>query len=105
MQGIPVRQNGDPVSHTYVLAGSYLQFTNWCMYSRVNPRSRMVRYIDDDRCLRGGNHIDLVYTGTHYDHRAIRHIREVIRYLRAVGAIDKTYDQDESCEIEPNVVD
>lgn len=105
MQGIPVRANGDPVRRTFVIAGSYTQFTNWCMYSRVNPRSRLVKYASGPCCMRGYSDFDVVFTGTYQYHRDIRLIREDLLHYSAVGEIKHTYDQYESCEIEPDVID
>lgn len=108
MRGIPVLPSGDPVRRTFVLAGSYRQFGHWCMFSRVNPNSRNVKYVDEAYRLRGVRDIDVVYTGTYYDDfslRRMRAINDVLRYLRALGEIKNDYEQYESCEIEPNIVD
>jgi hypothetical protein len=105
MKGIPVRSSGDPLTRTLVLAGSYTQFSNWCMYSRVNPRSTMVRYVNDDQALRGNYDFDLVYTDRWSDRRDVGAILNQVRYLRAIGALQRSYNQFESCEIEPDVVD
>ena len=102
-QGVPVLQNGDPVRKTFVLAGSHTQFLNWCRYSRVNPRSRNVHYLDGAQKLHGFNDFDVVYTGTE-NPRHLAVLRELV-YRGALGYIKHTYGQHESCEIEPNVVD
>ena|SRR5690242_5154197 len=105
MKGIPVRANGDPVTRTFVYAGDYGQFLSWCRYSRVNPRSRMVKYISSDQTLRGVRMFDLVYTGTFKHWRDDMQIIHVMHYHRQLGNILKTWTQNESCEIEPDVVD
>ena len=105
MRGIPVRSTGDPLTLTLVLAGSYSQFSNWCMFSRVNPRSTMVRYINGAEALRGYHAFDLVYTGLWGARQDALEIGRVIRYYRDSGRISRTYDQYESCEVEPDVVD
>jgi hypothetical protein len=105
MKGIPVRANGDPVTLTLVYAGSYTQFGHWCMYSRVNPRSRMVRYLYAEGSSRGYQEFDLVYTGTPKDFHDSRCLANELRYHQAVGNIRRIYDQYELCEIEPDVVE
>lgn len=105
MKGIPVRSNGDPVRRTFVFAGTYTQFGHWCMYSRVNPCSRMVRCLSSPWDIRGYRDFDLVYTGTYYDHRDWSLITVELSYYSALGEIGQTYDQFESCEIEPYIVD
>lgn len=108
MQGIPVLTNGDPVRRTFVLAGSYQQFRHWCRFSRVNPNSRNIRYVNDAHCLRGVRDIDLVYTGTYYSEFPLRKmgdVNHVLRHLRALGEVKNDYEQYESCDIEPNIVD
>ena len=105
MKGIPVRANGDPVRRTFVIAGSYTQFGNWCMYSRVNRNSRMVKYASGPWCMRGYSDFDVVFTGTYLDRRDLGPIREDLLHYSALGEIKHTYDQYESCEIEPDVVD
>lgn len=105
MKGIPVRANGDPVTMTMVYAGSYRQFANWCMFSHVNPHSKMVQYISGPWQLRGYYDFDLVYTGTGKNRHDESLILDELRYHWATGSILKTWDQFESCEIEPNVVE
>ena len=105
MKGIPVRANGDPVTLTLVYAGSYQQFDNWCMYSRVNRNSRMVKYISGPWCLRGYRNFDLVYTGTNKAWHDERLIADEIAYHQATRSILNVWSQYESCEIEPDVVD
>jgi hypothetical protein len=107
MKGIPVTEKGDPLRVTRVLAGSYSQFDNWCRFSRVNPRSGMVKYVHRVDSIRGLRDFDLVYTGTWFDRpeREIVPIQHAIDYFNFRGGIKKVYSQYESADIEPNVVE
>lgn len=107
MKGIPVTPKGDPLSVTRVLAGSYTQFSDWCRFSRVNPRSGMVKYVHYEYDIRGLRDFDLVYTGTWFNRpeREIVPIQQVIDYFNGRGEINKVYAQYESAHIEPNVVE
>lgn len=105
MEGIPVYPNGDPVTRTLVFAGNYSQFSNWCMYSRVNRRSRMVKYIMGEQDLHGYHGVDLVFTGLCHTRRDYAIELGVVRYLNLSGAILTEYGQYESADIIPNVVE
>lgn len=103
MLGIPVTPNGEALRKTFVIAGSYHEFRNWCMFSRVNPRSRNVKFVSDAWSMRGYSDFDVVHTG-HYAHRRdIEAIWNELRHYRAIGAIKNDFEQYESCEIEPNI--
>lgn len=105
MKGIPVRSNGDPVSRTLVFAGDYQQFSNWCMYSRVNRNSKLVKYVSSAWDMRGYRDFDLVFTGHWGWRREMTVLHQELHYQRLTGGIKQEYDQYESCEIEPNVVE
>lgn len=102
MEGIPVYPSGDPVTRTLVIAGSYQQFCNWCMYSQVNPRSRNVRYIMGDHYLRGQSGVDVVFTGTY---RLDQPTWAAYRHLLHTESILTGYDQYEAADVVPNVVE
>jgi hypothetical protein len=105
-KGIPVLPGGDPVRRTFVIAGNYRQFRNWCMYSRVNPRSRMVCWLHRPDQVFGVQDIDLVYTGTRPDGPPglWTKIYRQVDCLQALGEIATVYRQYKSADIRPSVV-
>lgn len=104
MKGIPVLPNGDPLRLTFVVAGSFAQFSNWCLYSQVNPRSRNVKYLGSPWIMRGYSGFDVVYTGTYVSRRDLGPVYDDLDDYRALGKIGQIYRQFEAADIEPNIV-
>lgn len=101
MKGIPVLPNGDPVRRTCVVAANFREFSNWCMYSRVSPRSRNIRWLDNVYGLQGINDFDLVFTGSPV---YADDISDALIMHQSLGDIKATYHQRESADIEPDIV-
>ena len=104
MKGIPVLPNGDPVRRTIVIADNYQEFRYWCMFSRVNPNSRMVRFASTWDRLRGISDCDFVLAGLcrNQPDREMRRSMQVIR--NCPGYAGETYHQYEPADIEPDIV-
>lgn len=104
MIGIPVLANGDPVRVTRVITGNYEQFRNWCMFSRVNPNSGLVKYVHSEFDMRGLPDFDVVWAGLCGNRRDIVAMCDVVEYLRQTGRVGREYFQYECADIEPKVV-
>lgn len=68
-----------------VLAGTYVQFVNWCRRNDVSPMDAV--YVADSQRIRGldPKKFVLVETGTCYQHEDYPRIREAIRVLEMHG--------------------
>jgi len=67
---------------TYVIAGNYDQYVNWCREYRVSPSSPLVCYIaerDGERTLAGIRNPEIVCVGTYRDRRDFRELEMLIR--------------------------
>lgn len=109
MKGIPVRPNGDPVRRTFVIAGSYRQFEDWCRYSRVNPHSGLAIPVTDAthgvRSFRGVRDCDFVFTGLWHLIDRGHIISEYVAMIEANPHYEgQRYYQVDACEIEPDVI-
>lgn len=55
---------------TAVLAGSLLQFKDWCRENHANPRDRNIVYVQDSQDLRGlGKPLEVIVYGTFFERR------------------------------------
>ncbi len=75
---------------TAVLAGSLLQFRNWCRENHANPTDRNIVYVRDEQDLRGlGKPLEVIVYGTFFERRDAEQIHWVAlmvqrqnRYMR-----------------------
>lgn len=74
----------DEPLYTYVVAGDYRQFINWCRANGKHPMDRFIQYVTDVTKLKGldPNVVEFELTGTWYERPDMREIGHEIDMIR-----------------------
>lgn len=64
---------------TFIVAGKYSEFLNWCSEQFIDPRDKNFVYVGFCDYLRGRENPFVLYVGTYWNRKDIGEIRELVR--------------------------
>ena len=86
MDGMEIiaRKKVSAMKKTYVIAGKYNEFVEWCQEKKVSPHSPLVEYVSEGtggRTLRGLQQPEIIVCGTYRDRKDFQELEEIVRHV------------------------